>query len=124
MTFRHLTLVELLRSGSDHGCGGVGADHVCVKIVAVADLPSRFGDFRIVASRNDRDEKDHVAIVRGDPVDGQDVPVRIHSQCRTGDALGSLRCDITGHERLPEQADRPIVAGMADEAIATFAGMS
>ena len=42
--------------------------HVCVRIVAVADMPSRFGSFRIVAFWNNRDRKDHVAIVRGDVV--------------------------------------------------------
>jgi GTP cyclohydrolase II len=93
MTFRHLTLDELLESGRDHDCAGVGPDQVCVKIAAVADLPSRFGKFHVVAFWNDRDQKDHVAIVAGDPVGGVDVPVRIHSECLTGDALGSLRCD-------------------------------
>jgi GTP cyclohydrolase II len=93
MTFRHLTLDELLESGRDHDCGDIGPDQVCVRIAAVADLPTRFGDFHVVAFWNDRDAKDHVAIVRGDPVDGEDVPVRIHSECLTGDALGSLRCD-------------------------------
>jgi GTP cyclohydrolase II len=91
--FRHLSLDELLDSGRDHDCDGIGPDHVCVKIAAVADLPSRFGKFHIVGFWNDRDGKDHVAIVHGDPVRRDDVPVRIHSECLTGDALGSLRCD-------------------------------
>jgi len=93
MALRHLSLNELLESGRDHQCPGVGPDGVCVKIAAVADLPSRFGDFHVVAFWNDRDEKDHVAIVRGDPFDAEYVPVRIHSECLTGDAIGSLRCD-------------------------------
>lgn len=93
MGLRHLSLEELLESGRDHHCPGVGPDGVCVKIAAVADLPSRFGEFHIVAFWNDRDEKDHVAIVRGDPLDAEAVPVRIHSECLTGDAIGSLRCD-------------------------------
>jgi GTP cyclohydrolase II len=93
MGLRHLTFDELLQSGQDHDCTGVGPDHVCVKIAAVADLPSQFGTFHIVAFWNDRDQKDHVAIVHGDPFDADDVPVRIHSECLTGDALGSLRCD-------------------------------
>jgi GTP cyclohydrolase II len=93
MGLRHLSLDELLESGRDHECEGVGADHICVKIAAVADLPSRFGRFHIVAFWNDRDGKDHVAIVRGDPFDAEDVTVRIHSECLTGDAIGSLRCD-------------------------------
>jgi GTP cyclohydrolase II len=71
----------------------MGPDHICVKIAAIADLPSRFGDFHIVAFWNDQDGKDHVAIVHGDPMGQEDVPVRIHSECLTGDAIGSLRCD-------------------------------
>jgi GTP cyclohydrolase II len=93
MGLRHLTFDELLESGRDHDCPGLGVDHTCVKIAAVADLPSRFGEFHIVAFWNDRDGKEHVAIVHGDPFDAEDVPVRIHSECLTGDALGSLRCD-------------------------------
>jgi 3,4-dihydroxy 2-butanone 4-phosphate synthase / GTP cyclohydrolase II len=89
----HLSLDELLESGRDHECPGLGPDGVCVKIAAVADLPSRFGEFHVVAFWNDRDEKDHIAIVHGDPRDAEDVVVRLHSECLTGDALGSLRCD-------------------------------
>src|SRR5690349_9754917 len=56
-------------------------------------VPTRFGDFRIVAFWNNRDGKEHVAIVRGDIMGAADVPVRLHSECLTGDAVGSLRCD-------------------------------
>ena len=90
---RHLSLEELLAPGRDHDCAGMGPDHVCVRIAAVADLPTRFGNFHIVAFWNNRDDKEHVAIVHGNPVGAEDVPVRIHSECLTGDALGSLRCD-------------------------------
>jgi GTP cyclohydrolase II len=93
MGLRHLSVKELLQSGGDHRCPGIGPDNVCVKVAAVADLPSRFGEFHIVAFWNDRDQKDHVAIVRGDPLGAEAVPVRIHSECLTGDAIGSLRCD-------------------------------
>jgi GTP cyclohydrolase II len=64
-----------------------------VWIVAAANLPSRFGDFTIVAFSNDRDHKEHVAIVRGDVRGFEDVPTRVHSECLTGDVLGSFRCD-------------------------------
>jgi GTP cyclohydrolase II len=90
---RHLTYDQLVASTADHECPGIGPDHVCVKIAAVADLPTIFGSFHIVGFWNDRDGKDHVAIVKGDPFGEEDVPVRIHSECLTGDALGSLRCD-------------------------------
>jgi GTP cyclohydrolase II len=42
---------------------------------------------------NNRDGKEHVALVHGDVVEGDDVPVRLHSECLTGDVMGSLRCD-------------------------------
>jgi 3,4-dihydroxy 2-butanone 4-phosphate synthase/GTP cyclohydrolase II len=61
----------------------------------VADLPSEFGHFKIYGYRNLLDNSEHVAIVKGDPTTFQDRPVmvRVHSECLTGDALGSLRCD-------------------------------
>ncbi len=87
------SLEELVRRDRDHDCEGVGPARLCVKAVAVADLPSRFGDFRIVAFWNNRDAKEHVAIVHGDVIGATDVPTRLHSECLTGDVAGSLRCD-------------------------------
>jgi len=87
------TLDDLVRRDQDHDCGGFGPDRVCVRVAGVAELPSRFGNFRIVAFWNDRDAKEHVAIVHGDVLGARDVPTRLHSECLTGDALGSLRCD-------------------------------
>jgi len=84
---------ELLDASRAHACDGVGPDHVCVKIAAIAELPTRFGDFHIVAFYNNKDNKEHVAIVRGDATNAEDVPVRVHSECLTGDVMGSLRCD-------------------------------
>lgn len=86
-------LDALVVRDKDHECPGFGPDNVCVRIVAVAELPSRFGDFHIIAFWNNRDEKEHVAIVHGDVIDGKDVPTRLHSECLTGDIMGSLRCD-------------------------------
>jgi 3,4-dihydroxy 2-butanone 4-phosphate synthase/GTP cyclohydrolase II len=61
----------------------------------VANLPSEFGQFQIYAYRNSLDNSEHVAIVKGNPSQfaHQPVMVRMHSECLTGDALGSLRCD-------------------------------
>ncbi len=87
------TLRALVERDRDHECDGFGQHKVCVRIVAVAELPTRFGDFAIVAFWNNRDEKEHVAIVRGDIIGAENVPVRLHSECLTGDGLGSLRCD-------------------------------
>jgi len=89
----HDHLNQLLLEDPDHKCEGVGKDKVCVKIVAMAELPTRFGDFHIVAFENNRDGKEHVAITKGDVIRATDLPVRLHSECLTGDALGSLRCD-------------------------------
>ncbi len=86
-------LDELVKRDRDHDCEGFGAQRVCVKVVGVADLPTRFGNFRVVAFWNNRDSKEHIAIVRGEVLGIEDVPTRVHSECLTGDALGSLRCD-------------------------------
>ncbi|QIR39446.1 bifunctional 3,4-dihydroxy-2-butanone-4-phosphate synthase RibB/GTP cyclohydrolase II RibA [Tolypothrix sp. PCC 7910] len=62
---------------------------------SIADLPTQFGHFKIYAYRHTLDNCEHVAIVKGDPATFKDEPVmvRMHSECLTGDALGSLRCD-------------------------------
>ena len=62
-------------------------------VASVADLPTRFGDFRAVAFTSTPDGKEHLAAVRGNIRGARDVFVRIHSECVTGDVLGSLRCD-------------------------------
>lgn len=93
MPLTKLQIEELIRTEQDHDCAGFGPERVCVRIVAVADLPSRFGQFQIVAFWNNRDDKEHVALVHGDVAGQSEVPVRVHSECLTGDALGSLRCD-------------------------------
>ncbi|PSB50030.1 bifunctional 3,4-dihydroxy-2-butanone-4-phosphate synthase/GTP cyclohydrolase II [filamentous cyanobacterium Phorm 6] len=66
-----------------------------VRRETVAKLPTEFGNFMIYAYRDTQDNSEHVAIVKGDPAEFKDKPVmvRVHSECLTGDALGSLRCD-------------------------------
>ena len=93
ITTMHEKFDLLLDTEGDHDCEGLGRDKICVRIVAMAELPTRFGDFHIVAFENNRDGKEHVAITRGDVIGAENVPVRLHSECLTGDALGSLRCD-------------------------------
>lgn len=93
MTLTHLPIQELLEENRDHDCDGVGKDHTCVKIASIAEFPTRFGDFHIVAFWNNKDGKEHAAVVRGDVTNAEDVTVRLHSECLTGDAFGSLRCD-------------------------------
>ena len=64
-----------------------------LEIVAEATLPTVHGPFRVIAFDGFRDGRDHVALVRGDVRGRSNVLVRIHSECLTGDVMGSLRCD-------------------------------
>ena len=61
--------------------------------IANAALPSKYGNFRAIGFENDLDDKCHVALVKGDVAGKKNVLVRVHSECLTGDAFGSLRCD-------------------------------
>ena len=58
-----------------------------------ARLPSRFGEFEVIAFSSHSGPVEHVAVVRGNIRDAQRLPVRVHSECLTGDVLGSLKCD-------------------------------
>ncbi|MER7890203.1 bifunctional 3,4-dihydroxy-2-butanone-4-phosphate synthase/GTP cyclohydrolase II [Micromonospora sp. NPDC094482] len=64
-----------------------------VEQVADARMPTEHGVFRALGYRSAHDPAEHVAMVFGDLGDGQDVLVRVHSECLTGDVFGSLRCD-------------------------------
>jgi 3,4-dihydroxy 2-butanone 4-phosphate synthase/GTP cyclohydrolase II len=65
-----------------------------VRRVADAVMPTRYaGDFRCIVYENDIDRIDHMALVMGDVATDDPVLVRVHSECLTGDAFGSLRCD-------------------------------
>jgi GTP cyclohydrolase II len=67
-------------------------DWTVTRMVA-ARIPTEFGEFDLYLYANNQDDKEHLALVKGD-IDGQsDVPVRIHSECFTGDVIGSRRCD-------------------------------
>lgn len=61
--------------------------------VVQVPLPTDFGDFEAVAYRDEIDATEHVALVAGEMGDGEDVLVRVHSECLTGDTFGSQRCD-------------------------------
>jgi 3,4-dihydroxy 2-butanone 4-phosphate synthase / GTP cyclohydrolase II len=61
--------------------------------VADTRLPTEFGEFRAVGFRSRLDGIEHVALVYGDIGDGEDLLVRVHSECLTGDVFGSRRCD-------------------------------
>ena len=66
---------------------------VLVECVAKAKMPTRYGDFTIYGYVNKLNGEHHVALVKGDITDGKPVLCRVHSECLTGDALGSARCD-------------------------------
>ncbi len=86
MTLTHLPIKELLEESQNQ-------DYARIKIAAIAEFPTRFGNFHIVSFWNHADNKEHAAIVRGDVTHAENVTVRLHSECLTGDAFGSLRCD-------------------------------
>ncbi|HWG89837.1 MAG TPA: GTP cyclohydrolase II [Candidatus Thermoplasmatota archaeon] len=69
---------------------------------------TEFGDFTLVTFQNGVDDRPHLALVKGDVCSREDVPVRLHSECVTGDVLGSLRCDCRDqlHESLRQLARR------------------
>src|SRR5699024_734232 len=60
---------------------------------ACAKLPTKYGDFKIYGYVNDITGEHHVALVKGEIGDGENVLCRVHSECLTGDAFGSLKCD-------------------------------
>lgn len=84
---QQLTLAELIAYQVTH--------HPFVQRQSIANLPTDHGRFQIYSYRDTLEHKEHLAIVKGDPTQfsQQPVLVRIHSECLTGDSLGSLRCD-------------------------------
>ena len=64
-----------------------------MKVEVVANMPTDNGTFKIVGFENHIDGKEHIALVKGNVAGKEGVTVRIHSECFTGDILGSLRCD-------------------------------
>jgi 3,4-dihydroxy 2-butanone 4-phosphate synthase/GTP cyclohydrolase II len=91
-----------------------------VRRQAEATLPSAFGDFRAIGYRNELDGSEHVAIVKGQPEAAvEPVLVRVHSECLTGDAFGSLRCDcrpqLEAALRMIEAAGEGVVVYLRQE---------
>jgi 3,4-dihydroxy 2-butanone 4-phosphate synthase / GTP cyclohydrolase II len=69
------------------------SQRLCVKLVAAAEFPTDYGNFRILGFLNNKDGKDHTIVLKGEIGDGENLLCRIHSACLTGDAFGSRRCD-------------------------------
>ena len=82
---RILTIAELIRYRLQN--------ERLVRRVAQPKLPTRYGDFKIIAYESDIEPKNHLALVMGKIVPGEPVLVRVHSECLTGDVFGSTRCD-------------------------------
>ena len=94
-----------------------GSSKVC--LVSSANLPTKFGDFIILAFHFSGDDKEHTVIVKGDVLGKENVLVRIHSECLTGDAMGSLRCDcrdqLQGGLRKIEEENQGMLLYMKQE---------
>lgn len=90
-----------------------------VKKVVEVNLPTRYGDFRLHLYHNLVDGKEHMALVKGDITTPEPVLVRVHSECFTGDTLGSLRCDCQSQlhaaMRQVEREGRGVVVYMRQE---------
>ncbi len=68
-------------------------DQACVERLTCARIPMEMGEFRLCYYGNNLDDKEHLALVAGDVRGPENVLVRVHSECFTGDVLGSIRCD-------------------------------
>lgn len=96
--------------GENEGIGNNGDG--CVELVARAKLPTRYGEFTIVGFYDKETKKEHTAIVKGDVSGREACPLRIHSECHTGDIFCSLRCDCREQleESLKYMSQRPFGA--------------
>jgi 3,4-dihydroxy 2-butanone 4-phosphate synthase/GTP cyclohydrolase II len=84
-----------------------------------ANLPSKFGNFNIIIYKSNVDEKEHVALVKGNVKTKKPVLVRVHSECMTGDIFGSLKCDcrdqLTKSMQMIEEAGTGVLLYMRQE---------
>jgi len=96
---------ELMEFAAHHGIGIITiADLVAyrsrmeslVECVVETRLPTKYGEFRIRGYQNKINGEHHVALIMGEISEGEPVLTRVHSECLTGDALGSIRCDCGG----------------------------
>lgn len=80
-----ITIADLIAYRSSH--------ETLVERAAEASMPTRYGEFKMVGFVNKLNGEHHVALIKGDVTTDEPVLVRVHSECLTGDAFGSLRCD-------------------------------
>lgn len=90
-----------------------------VKCVADTKMPTKYGDFRAYGYVNKLNGEHHIALVKGDIGDGKNILCRVHSECLTGDAFGSCRCDcgeqFTSAMRQIEEEGRGVLLYMRQE---------
>lgn len=80
-----ITIADLIAYRRKHG--------MLVTRITSADMPTKYGEFTVIGYENNLNGEHHVVLVKGDVSNGEPVLVRVHSECLTGDAFGSLRCD-------------------------------
>lgn len=73
---------------SSHPGGGIALEQY-----AETNLPTEFGVFRLIVFRESKTDVEHMALIMGDIKDGQNIPMRVHSECFTGEVLHSQKCD-------------------------------
>ena len=94
MTIADLIAYRLARGETEvEKRGGQRKESSLVDRIETVDLPTEHGDFRLTMFRSRLTGLEHLALVKGDVADGEPVLVRVHSECFTGDVLGSERCD-------------------------------
>ena len=91
-----------------------------IRRAATATIPTRYGgEFKLIVYENDVDTMQHVALVKGDITPEDDVLVRVHSECLTGDVFGSLRCDcgdqLHAAMKMVEEAGKGVIVYMHQE---------
>src|SRR2546426_12174965 len=82
---------KLLKENKAHDCGKTAV--VCVRIIAIAELPTIYVDYQVIAFENNVVGREYAALALGDIYVGEEVPVRLYAEFLTGEILGALSCD-------------------------------
>src|SRR5438445_13300743 len=85
------TVQLLLKENQDHACAE--APEICVKVMAMADLPDMFGEFEVENFWKNFVRKEHEKLISGDIIEKEDIPILIQSDGLSGDRLEPLRLD-------------------------------
>ena len=94
-------------------------NEVHVKNISKINFPSRFGNFTLYMYSSDLDNSNHLALVKGEIEPDEKILVRVHSECLTGDVLGSMRCDcgeqLVKSLKIIEKEERGVLLYMRQE---------